>query len=278
LARNRTLRRVGIYSLLYGCYAALASLKEVSFYKDWFDQPANLHAAFSAFLMLLLVFRTNASFSRWWEARTLWGALVNACRNLSVKINAIPGIDPADLETSRELIVLFPAVLRDHLRQRSGPTLSEVQPADSATVAHLPSETVQRLYILLDRWRTAGRIDGHQLQLLDREASRLLDICGGCERIRNTRMIHSYRAFARQCVTLLLIFFPWGIADEYLWWSIPTSILMAYFMLGLETVAEHVEEPFGYDEDDLDLDGLCETISRSVAQIYRRRTALTGTG
>ncbi len=62
---------------------------------------------------------------------------------------------------------------------------------------------------------------------------------------------------------------PWGIAQEFIWWTIPLTAILSYFMLGLETVAEHVEEPFGHDEDDLDLDVLCRTIEESVNDVLR---------
>ncbi|MCA9060223.1 MAG: hypothetical protein KDA85_17060, partial [Planctomycetaceae bacterium] len=100
-----------------------------------------------------------------------------------------------------------------------------------------------------------------------------LDICGGCERIRNTRVVTSYRLFARQCVWLYLITLPWGIVDTFGWWTILLTAMLSYFMLGLEIVAEHVEEPFGLDEDDLDLDGLCRTIEVTTTEIFDRRLA-----
>ena len=64
---------------------------------------------------------------------------------------------------------------------------------------------------------------------------------------------------------------PWGIADSFRWWTVPLTGIIAYFMLGMETVAEHVEEPFGYDEDDLNLDALCHTIKVSVKEVFDRR-------
>ena len=60
---------------------------------------------------------------------------------------------------------------------------------------------------------------------------------------------------------------PWGIVDAFGWWTAPLTIVVSYFMIGLEVVAEHVEEPFGYDEDDLDLDGMCDTIDRTVREL-----------
>ncbi|SFH60011.1 putative membrane protein [Planctomicrobium piriforme] len=260
--------------MLVGAYAAIPAIKEATQYAAYGDQPADIHAAFTFVLGLLLVFRTNAAYARWWEARSLWGALVNASRNLAVKISALAQIDQLDLMRSRGLIVSFPRLLRDHLRNTARNTRYEMLAADSSELPHIPSEVVEQLYILLAKWKAAGQIDGDELRVIDADALRLLDICGGCEKIRNTRIVRSYRIFARQCVVLSLLTFPWGVANEFHWWTIPMSTIMAYFMLGLETVAEHVEEPFGYDEDDLDLDGLCDTIARSVHQVYERRDVL----
>ena len=65
-------------------YALLPLLKEYSSYKDIGDTPSDLHAALSLVLGWLLVFRTNAAYARWWEARTLWGSLINCSRNLAI--------------------------------------------------------------------------------------------------------------------------------------------------------------------------------------------------
>jgi putative membrane protein len=108
------------------------------------------------------------------------------------------------------------------------------------------------------------------LIVLDHEANRYLDICGACEKIQNTRLIGSYRTFARQCVILNLGTFPWGMVHDYGWWAIPLTAVVSYFMIGMETVAENVELPFGYDEDDLDLDRLCIVIEKSVGETFER--------
>jgi putative membrane protein len=74
--------------------------------------------------------------------------------------------------------------------------------------------------------------------------------------------------FARQCILLFLLTLPWGIANDFGWWTIPLTIITAYFMIGLEVVAEHVEEPFGLDEDDLDLESICLTIDKSIHEVF----------
>jgi putative membrane protein len=127
---------------------------------------------------------------------------------------------------------------------------------------------VSRIYSALNVWKKNGIIDGSDLIVLDEDLRKLLEIVGACERIRNTRLARSYRSFARQCVFLYLATLPWGIVDDFAWWTIPLTAILSYFMLGLETVAEHTEEPFGLDEDDLDLEGMCRTIEASVTEIF----------
>lgn len=291
---SRTLRKAGIYAFLASLYAMLPVLKELSPYHKVGDQPANLHAVFALVLGALLVFRTNAAYARWWEARTLWGRLINDSRNLAAKISAFGAFSATDLESARKLLIQFPQVLTAHLRKNApgkpisasitastGETNKVHQPLadgegipDLDSVAHAPVDIVERLYILLGKWKQAGKIDGNDLRVIDTNAVGLLDVCGGSERIRNTPFVRTYRVFARQCISLSLLTFPWGIVNEFHWWAIPLTAVSAYFMLGLELVAEQIEEPFGVEENDLDLEGMCNSIKTSVNQIFDRRIAL----
>jgi len=264
---SRTLSRVAGYACLIMVYAAGVIWMEHALNKRLGGLPAEkMHAAMTLVLGWLLVFRTNTAYSRWWEARSLWGTLVNTSRNLAAKFAAIPGCTAADRVALRDLLCDFAPALRDHLRNQGGSeTAGELPPG----TGHIPQHRASQIYQLLWTCKRQGRLDGDDLRVLDADAVRLLDVCGGCERIRNTRIAYSYRVFARQCVFLFLITFPWGIGMQFHWWTVPLSGIVAYFMLGLETVAEHVEEPFGYDDDDLDLDGLCDVIARSVRSLLQ---------
>ena len=268
--RGRTLRQVAVLAFIAGAYALLAVWKENSPFKGVADIPAELHTALTLVLGCLLVFRTNVAYNRWWEARTLWGALVNASRNLAAKLTSLVEIPTDQLESAINVIVAFAYGLRDHLRDETPYDLDQTVAPEAANAEHVPAYLVNQLYAKLRSWKDEGRLDGDELRVVDRELARFLDICGGCERIRHTRLVRSYRAFARQCVVLFLLTLPWGLVDAFQWWTVPLTAITAYFMLGLEIVAEHVEEPFGRDEDDLALDQLCETIERTVREISRR--------
>ncbi len=271
LFTSHTLKVVGLQALAVAAYACLPLWLELRNSDDVIlTLPSNIHAALGIILGWLLTFRSNVSYARWWEARTLWGGLVNTSRNLAIQISDYVRPAEAERERCRRVIVGFAYALKDHLRGearlQSLPDFSQA----TAQPVHLPSYLVSQLYQTLAQWKAQGRIDTNEMIALDREACRFLDICGGCERIQNTRLIGSYRTFARQCVILYLGTFPWGMVHDYSWWAIPLTAVISYFMIGMETVAENVELPFGYDEDDLDLERLCEVIRNSVNEIFER--------
>ncbi len=269
LVASKTLGNVGGLAIAMGGYSLLAIGKEYTPFADIASMPSQVHAALSLVLGCLLVFRTNTAYNRWWEARTLWGTLVNASRNTAIKLHHVACISSEDLARARILLVAFPIVLKHHLRSEAGVRLPEslMRLANDAT--HIPLALMSQLYEIVGRAKRSGAIDGDDLRVLDTELSRFLDVCGGCERIQRTRIVTSYRTFARQCILLVLLTLPWGVAHDFGWWTLPLTIIVSYFMIGLEIVAEHVEEPFGYDEDDLDLDGICQTIENSVNEIFR---------
>lgn len=271
IAQSKTLMYVSGLAMLMGLYALLPILKEYSQFDDVGEIPSQIHAALSLVLGCLLVFRTNTAYNRWWEARTLWGALVNATRNFATKSVTLTGLTPSERDELKQLLQFFPVALRHHLRNEPKDFAVLGSLGQFAPGGHIPQAVVERTYEILSTAYQSKRIDGDVLRMLDLELLRFMDVCGGCERIAKTRIVGSYRTFARQCTWLFLLTLPWGISRDFGWWTIPLTVITSYFMIGLETVAEHVEEPFGYDEDDLDLEGMSENIASSVAEIFARK-------
>ena len=273
LIKSRTLFSIASIALAMGIYALLPLLKEYSSYKDIGDTPSDLHAALSLVLGWLLVFRTNAAYARWWEARTLWGSLINCSRNLSIKIQEFfPDLSHEERRFLSRHLSEFPKALTCHLRKvpYGGPIFQ------GATPTHVPLAISQDIYRWISNRLSNKAFDRDLLRILDCETAKLMDICGACERIAKTPMVRSYRIFARQCIFLFLLTLPWGLVQDFMWWTVPLAIVVSYFMVGMEIVAEHVEEPFGFDEDDLDLEGMSATIANSVEEIfYRNRRELS---
>ncbi len=266
-ASSRTLLFVSFLALCSGVYAALPYWKEHSAYRDLGDMPSGVHATLTLVLGCLLVFRTNTAYARWWEARTLWGSLTNASRNIALKVCSLGSVPADQQRLAIDRLTAFPYALCQHLRASdlSSPYAEELKFVSQHT--HRPAAIAHSLYQQVSQWKKLKLIDGDELRVIDRDLAQLMDVCGACERILKTPIARSYRVFARQCVWMFLLTFPWGIIAEFDLWTIPLTVLMAYFMLGLEIVAEHVEEPFGHDEDDLDLEGMCDGIRKTLKEI-----------
>ena len=209
----------------------------------------------------LMSFRTNAAYARWWEGRVLWGQLVNECRNLALKGRQyFP-----DRERGNELGALlaeFAATLKTHLR--STPPRDPLTPMPPPS-PHLPMEVVKRIYALLHSQRTANQIDGYTYLTLDQHALQLMNVCGACERIKNTPMTPSYRGLLRKGITGYMMVLPWILITDLDWFTVPVIVLIGYALIGLELIADSIENPFGHDGDDLPLDEIVETIRRNVA-------------
>jgi len=218
-------------------------------------------------LGLLLVFRTNTAYDRWWEGRKLWGQLVNDSRNFAIKLKTCVRAEPRDkLQLARRWIAFATALkghLRGSIRLRDLPEFAD----STDDPQHVPAYIAQSIYDRIERWKQNEQLGGFELLFLDTHMAALMNICGGCERILKTPLAPSYRAFIRQSIAIYLVTLPWGIVDLMHWWVVIVVPLVGYFMIGIEVIAEDVEEPFGDGGDDLQLDDVCRAIERSVLEI-----------
>lgn len=269
--------RVGIISILVGGYSCLALIKPHAVWLEIPHFPVALDAALSFAMAMLISFRVNRAYERWWEARTLWGQLVNISRLLAVKVRELQQPIEGDRNSIKNLIVGFAYCLKEHLLggAQLDDCLPEIAPKDR-NVIHPPSYIVGHLYRHFEEWNAADELSDQQLWVLDVETRALLDVCGGCERIKNTPMSKSWRVFTWQCITLYLIVLPWGLVDNFGYWTIPISMIAAYVVMAAESIAHNIEIPFGKYSDQLDLDGICLAIERSVREILDTGTSETG--
>jgi ion channel-forming bestrophin family protein len=218
-------------------------------------------------LGFLIGFRNQHAYDRWWEARKLWGQLINESRNLCLKIRSLLGPEDADRSEVGRLLIAFADALKDHLRHRDGSDEATALAQNTGSWGHQPSRLAGVIMNIVVRWQREGRIDGWGLLWLDGEVKSLMDICGACERIRNTPLSSSYRALLRHGIAIYLVIAPFYLIDDTGIYGFPMFVLAAYFLLGIELVAEEVEEPFGAGGDNLPLERYCATIATSVHEI-----------
>ena len=219
-------------------------------------------------ISLLLVFRTNTAYERWWEGRKLWGALMNCSRNLSIKLRPILSDHPNELQELKKLIIHFPYALKNHLRNASSMNETELQEifhiSELRDKKHLPLHISDALYRKLIQLNKEGKITGEQLLILNIEAQQWMEICGGCERIRNTPIPFSYSVFLKKFIFVYAMTLPVTYAPVLGFYSILIVAFIVYVLASLELIAEEIENPFGTDANDLPLDEIAKGIRQSV--------------
>ncbi len=257
-------------------YAALVCWVEYTFFDEFVELGSQIFAVMGLVLGTLLVFRTNTSYDRWWEGRKLWGQLVNDSRNLAIKVETCVHADEAEKDQLGQWLIDFAYALKGHLR--GGIQLAQLPGFETSTERpkHVPAYLSEKIYDQLERWRQAELLGGFELLFLDQHASSLMNICGACERIQKSPISISYRWFIRQSIAIYLIAFPWGLVKDFDWWTVPVMALISYFMLGVEMIAEEIEDPFGDHEDDLKLDDICRAIEGSVREIMNEPASREG--
>jgi putative membrane protein len=218
-------------------------------------------------LGFLLAFRNNHAYDRWWEARKLWGKLVVDSRNLCLKVAALAELDAPDRAQIAALLISFPRALEQSLRSKSPANEQAPDLPALEERVHEPSRIAGAIYTVLLDWRRSGKLDGWSLLWLDEHVKSLTEICGACERIRYTPLSSSYRALLRHGLALYLLVSPFYIIEDTGPACYPLFLLAAYFLLGIEMVADEIEEPFGKGGDNLPLEHFCAKIRASVREI-----------
>ncbi len=230
-----------------------------------------MHSLLGFAISMLLVFRTNTAYDRWWEGRKLWGQLVNASRNLAVKLDALVPEDKVTRAFFARLIPLFAHELRLHLQQEKTRLELDSKPhpeiPDFDRSKHIPMQITQLMTERVRRMLKDSAITGEQLLTIDRELAQLLDICGACERIKNTPIPYSYSSFIKKFIVVYVLTLPFGFAFTLGWLAIPVVMFIFYVLASLELIAEGIEDPFGKDANDLPMERIAATIKGNVGEV-----------
>jgi len=230
-----------------------------------------------AALGLLLILRTNAGYERWWEARKLWGGIVNQSRNLVIGAVAY---GPNNLGWQEKFVrwtAVFPHVARLNLRGElpSSEVANLVGPDDArrvATTEHMPSFVAAVLANLLYEAREKLGMDGFSFIQVDRERALLIDHIGACERIAKTPLPRAYSINIRRFIVIFILMLPFSLLhllDSD--WLIPfITMLVAYPLLSLDQIGVELENPFSTSNlSHLPLDDISADIERDVLSVLK---------
>lgn len=274
--KSDTLRRLSVLILVIALYAGIVAYLELHYLNlgqhSYMQHINQMHSLLGFALSLLLVFRTNTAYDRWWEGRKLWGALVNNSRNLAIKINSL--VPESDIETRmffRDAIPTYASVLKDHLQSEyTRYSLDEIEHPDLQHIdgtKHAPNQVAAMMSNKLVALHKNGELTGEQLLFVNDNLNSFTDICGACERIKNTPIPYSYSAFIKKFIFIYIMTLPFGYVFTLQYMVIPVVAIVFYVLGSLELVAEEIEDPFGTDQNDLPMGKIASNIRKHVSEI-----------
>jgi ion channel-forming bestrophin family protein len=255
---------IGLYSYAIG-YLEMEywQLSEKSFVKN----ITIMHGMLGFVISLLLVFRTNTAYDRWWEGRKLWGELVNNSRNLALKLSVILK-EEHDRNYFKKLIPSYASVLQKHLaNDDTAKVLFEGLVLEIDQHKHKPNQVAKMVFQKIQDLYEQGKISGDQLLILNQELKSFTDVCGACERIKNTPIPYSYSAFIKKFIFFYIMTLPFGYVFSLGYYVIPVVVFIFYVLASLELIAEEIEDPFGYDPNDLPTEKIAANIKKHVEEI-----------
>jgi ion channel-forming bestrophin family protein len=230
------------------------------------------HSVLGVAMSLLIVFRTQSSNGRFWEARTLWGALVNNSRSV-VRIGAVYA-GPAD-DLAR-IVAAYVLAIKQTLRDDRD--LSELRPLltgaqfDQLKEARNPPSVVARF---MSEWvrrrQKEGRLDPITAMAMEGVIVELVAAQGGCERIHLTPLPFVYAGLIKQLLLVYLVTLPFVLIPPMSFAAPLVEAVVSFAMLGIEEAGVEIEDPFGVDPNHLSIEQICQGIARDAARLAEEK-------
>lgn len=239
-------------------------------------------AVFGTVMSLFLAFKTNESYNRWWEARMLWGSMVNYSRSFGRQVLNLLTLDidtsitnQEDLsKVQKELIyrhIAYINAVRLNLRKQTNweeltPFLEEEERQELIKLANVPTQLVQRQAMRL-KDLFPNNLNDYRYMQFDSTLNEFYNIQGGCERIKNTIFPRTY--------SYLTTLFTWAFAfslifslyDELNWQILAMRVIVAFVFLTLEKISRLLKDPFENNLSDTPMTAICRTIEIDLRQM-----------
>ena len=248
---------------------------------NWVGSKGVPLALYGSAIGIIVGFRNNSAYARWWEARGLWGQIVNNSRSFARQVTTLL-CAPIGQPDSRELVALRKALvyhqiayvhaLRQQLRgldplEAIQPFLSPAELEELAMEKNIALNLQQRMGAMIRHARHQDWIDPLEWQALDRNLDDLVDAQGGTERIKNTPMPKQYDFFPMLFVQIYCILLPIGMVEQLGWFTPLGSTLVGFMFLALDKIGRDLEDPFDNKIYDISLTAITRTIEINLRQL-----------
>jgi putative membrane protein len=189
-----------------------------------------------------------------------------------MKLSVIIPEEHPDRDFFRFAIPAYAEVLKDHLGSESTrialfDNLPEAVQARLDRRKHLPNQVAALLYRHIGHLHQEGVLNAEQLLSINSELQSFTEICGACERIKNTPIPYSYSSFIKKFVFFYVLTLPFGFVFDLGYLVIPIVVFVFYVLASLEIIAEEIEEPFGGEENDLPLGKIVHNLKTHIHEL-----------
>ncbi len=248
-------------------------------YLQWAALQETPLSLFGSGIGVILAFRNSTSYARWWEARTLWGSIVNNSRSwgrlVTTTMRKSSGNNLEFGEMQRRMVyyqIAWVHALRQHLRRLDPfPELLPFLPAEEIESLrgqnNVPVAIQQRQSVLLRNALDIGWIDVAQWHAMNQSLDDLVDAQGGAERIKNTPMPRQYDYMPQLSAKLFCILLPITMVSSLGWFTPLGSTLVGFVFLALDKIGRDLEDPFDNTINDIPLTSLSRTIEINLRQM-----------
>ena len=271
LSKADTFRKLIPMMVIIGIYSGIIAYLEIEYWRLPLDSPIKnisvMHGMLGFVISLLLAYRTNTAYDRWWEGRKMWGSLVNSSRNLALKL-AVILIEYNDRVYFKKMIPGYASILHKHLNDSEiAKQLFDDVDLEIDNHKHKPNQIAKMLFQKVNNLYVSKKITGEQLIILNNELQSLTDICGACERIKNTPIPYSYSAFIKKFIFIYVLTLPFAYVFILGYYVIPVVVFIFYVLASLELIAEEIEDPFGGDANDLPTKKIASNIKKHIEEL-----------
>jgi putative membrane protein len=228
-------------------------------------------------LVVLTSFRNSSAYNRWWEARTLWGSLVNNSRSYARQVLTLVE-DGHTLNPLKAVLlrrhVAFVKCLSAHLKKEEcqeniAELVGEKDFARRHATNNYPNDLLNGSAALLSREYMSGKLDSIRLARLESTLVEISNCQGGMERIANTPLPYPYVAFPRLFITLFCLIVPIGLVEELGWFTPLASTVVGFMLLAIEKIGTDLQSPFQASEHEIQMVQLCENIEKNLDSMLR---------
>lgn len=233
------------------------------------DIPLNILTLLGTIVTILLAFRTSQSYERWWEARTIWGAIVNDSRTLTRNVlQFLPENESVERKKFAERQIIFVNALGETLRKVPlSPKVEAYVKFHNINAVNLPNALLDEHSHQIGQLKTEGKIsDFQQLQLND-IVSRLCDSMGKCERIKNTVFPRSYSLILHILIYAFTAILPFSLNHNQFVTEIAISIIIPLLFIAVEKTAIIMQDPFENSPVDTPMTSIAQTIEINILQM-----------